>query len=118
MPIHSRPPCPSCGKPLVRKPGGRCPECGAPVAAFVAAERAREERIEKVVAIVSTVLVVTVLVFGGGLGAIEGALAYAAAGALVWYLAKGTFWSRRGSDQPEGTPRDPRPPAPRDDRQR
>ncbi|MFM8412191.1 MAG: hypothetical protein ACKOCT_18170 [Alphaproteobacteria bacterium] len=93
----SHPPCPGCGKPLVRKPAGRCPECGAEIAAFVAAERKREERIEKVVAVVSTILVVTVMVLGGGLGLVEGVLMYAAAGAFVWYLAKGTFWSRRAS---------------------
>ena len=98
MPVHSYPPCPGCGQPLIRKPAGRCPACGAEVAAFVAAERDRETRIEKVVAVVSTFLVVTVLVFGGGLGAIEGVAMYAAAGAFVWYLAKGTFWSRRGAD--------------------
>jgi hypothetical protein len=91
MPVHSYPPCPSCGKDLIRKPAGRCPHCGAEVAAYVAAERDRETRIEKVVAVVSTILVVTVLVVGGGLGAVEGALMYAGAGVVVWYLAKGTF---------------------------
>ncbi len=44
-----------------------------------------------------------VLVLGGGLGLFEGVLMYAAAGAFVWYLAKGTFWSRR-SDQTGGQP--------------
>jgi hypothetical protein len=63
------------------------------VTEFVVAERDREERIEKVVAIISTILVVTVMILGGGLGVVEGVLMYAAAGALVWYLAKGTFWS-------------------------
>jgi len=91
MPVHSHPPCPSCKQPLVRKPAGRCPSCGAEVAAFVAAERDRETRIEKVVAIISTLLVVTVLIFGGGFGVVEGAVMYAAAGAFVWYLARGTF---------------------------
>ena len=95
MPVHSYPPCPGCGRTLVRKPAGRCPHRGAEVAAFVAAERDRETRIEKVVAIVSTLLVVTVMVLGGGLGLIEGALMYAGAGVFVWVLAKGTFWSRR-----------------------
>jgi hypothetical protein len=97
MPVHHHPPCPGCGRPLVRKPAGCCPHCGADVAAYVAAERDRETRIEKVVALISTFLVVTVLVFGGGLGAIEGVAMYAAAGAFVWYLAKGTFWSRRSA---------------------
>lgn len=95
MPIRSVPPCPGCGCPLVRKPAGRCPECGADVAAYVTAARERETRIEKAVGIVSTILVVIVLVLGGGLGLVEGVAMYAAAGALVWYLAKGTFSSRR-----------------------
>lgn len=104
MPVHSYPPCPTCGEKLIRKPAGRCPSCGAQVADFVVAERDREERIEKIVAIVSTFLVVTVFVLGGGLGAIEGVLMYAAGGLLVWYHAKGTFWSKSLTEQPEGEP--------------
>jgi hypothetical protein len=95
MPVHSYPPCPGCGEKLIRKPAGRCPRCGADVAQFVSDERDRETRIEQVVAVISTVLVVTVLIFGGGFGLLEGALMYAGAGVVVWYLAKGTFWSRR-----------------------
>jgi hypothetical protein len=95
MPIHQYPSCPGCGETLVRKPAGRCPNCGADVAAFVAAERDRETRIERIVAIISTILVVSVLIVGGGLGLVEGAAMYAAAGVVVWYLAKGTFWTRR-----------------------
>ena len=101
MPVHSYPPCPGCGEKLVRKPAGRCPHCGAEVAQFVADERDRETRIEQVVAVVSTILVVTVMVLGGGLGIFEGVLMYAAAGALVWYLAKGTFWSKRSDSSGE-----------------
>ncbi len=97
MPVHNYPPCPGCGEKLIRKPAGRCPHCGAEVAQFVADERDRETRIEQVVAVISTILVVTVMVLGGGLGLFEGVLMYAAAGAFVWYLAKGTFWSRRSS---------------------
>ncbi|HEY8516857.1 MAG TPA: hypothetical protein VIS07_15215 [Candidatus Binatia bacterium] len=100
MPVHHYPPCPGCGAKLVRKPGGRCPSCGADVARFVAEQRDRETRIEQVVAVISTILVVSVLVFGGGLGLFEGVLMYAAAGAFVWYLAKGTFWSRRADASP------------------
>ena len=103
MPVHNYPPCPGCGEKLIRKPAGRCPHCGAEVAQFVADERDRETRIEQVVAVISTILVVTVMVLGGGLGLFEGVLMYAAAGAFVWYLAKGTFWSRR-SDQTGGKP--------------
>lgn len=95
MPLISRPPCPHCGKPLVRKPAGRCPECGGAVADYVAAERDREERIERVVAVISTALVLVVLVLFGGLGLVEGILAYAVGGAVVWVLAQRTFWSKR-----------------------
>lgn len=101
MPVHNYPPCPGCGEKLIRKPAGRCPHCGAEVAQFVADERDRETRIEQVVAVVSTILVVTVMVLGGGLGIFEGVLMYAAAGALVWYLAKGTFWSKRSDSSGE-----------------
>jgi hypothetical protein len=106
MPVHSYPPCPGCGEKLVRKPAGRCPKCGADVAQFVSDERDRETRIEQVVAIVSTILVVTVLVLGGGLGIFEGILMYAGAGAVVWYLAKGTFWSKRSGASDAGAPRE------------
>jgi hypothetical protein len=101
MPVHNYPPCPGCGEKLIRKPAGRCPHCGAEVAQFVADERDRETRIEQVVAVVSTILVVTVMVLGGGLGIFEGVLMYAAAGAFVWYLAKGTFWSKRSDPSGE-----------------
>ncbi|MEO2167036.1 MAG: hypothetical protein ABGY42_02750 [bacterium] len=94
MPVLANQPCPSCGETLVRKPHGRCPNCGAKVTAFVVEARAREEKIERVVAIISTILVVTVLFLGGGFGIFEGILMYAAAGAIVWYAAKGTFWSQ------------------------
>ena len=55
------------------------------------AERDREERIERVVAIVGTVLVAIVFAVTAGLGALEGVLVYAGAGALMFYLAKKTF---------------------------
>jgi hypothetical protein len=91
MPISTQIDCPECGKSLVRKPGGRCPECGADVRAHVVAERERETRIEKVVAIISTILVVSLAVFAGGCNVVEGVLAYAAAGALIWYWGRRTF---------------------------
>jgi hypothetical protein len=75
----------------VRKPGGRCPSCGAPVAEHVRAVRAREERIEKVVAVIGTALVLAVFALTAGLGLIEGVAMYAAAGALMFYLARKTF---------------------------
>ena len=94
MPARTRVPCLILG--LVLSLGG--PMAGA-----------------QVVAVVSTILVVTVLIFGGGLGIFEGALMYAAAGVAVWYLAKGTFWSRRDTQSPGGSP-DPVPGAPVSDR--
>ena len=75
----------------MRKPGGRCPACGAAVAEHVQAVRDREERIERVVAIIGTVLVAVVLGLTAGLGLVEGVLAYAGAGALMFYLARKTF---------------------------
>jgi len=57
----------------------------------VQAVRNREERIERVVAVVGTVLVVAVLALTAGLGLVEGALAYAGAGAVMFYLARKTF---------------------------
>lgn len=91
MPVAVKVDCPGCGKPLVRKPGGRCPACGIDVAEHVVATRSREERIEQVVAVVSTVLVLGVLLLGSGAGLVEGILAYAAGGAIVWFLAKRLF---------------------------
>ena len=92
MPIAARIECPGCGRRLRRKPGGRCPDCGAEVAVHVQAARTREERIEQVVAIVSTLLVLTLFVFTTGLGLVEGVAAYAIGGALVWFLAKRLFF--------------------------
>lgn len=93
MPVAQRIYCPSCQALLVRKPGGRCPQCGASVAAHVTTERERETRIEKVVAVVATALVLLVSGFTLGMGLVEGILAYAGAGALVWFMARRTFAS-------------------------
>jgi hypothetical protein len=57
----------------------------------VQAARDREERIEKIVAILGTGLVVAVLAMTAGLGLVEGVLAYAGAGAVMFYLARKTF---------------------------
>ena len=84
--------CPGCGVRLHRKPGGRCPECGTDVAGHVQETRSREERIERIVAIVSTVLVLIVFGFTSGIGLVEGIAAYAVGGALVWFLAKRLFF--------------------------
>jgi len=61
------------------------------VARHVEATRAREERIERIVAVIGSALVVLVFAVTTGLGLIEGVLAYAGAGALVFYAARKTF---------------------------
>jgi DNA-directed RNA polymerase subunit RPC12/RpoP len=92
MPLTQQIDCPECGERLVRKPGGHCPHCGADVREHVAEERERETRIDQVVAVISTLLVIGLALFVGGCNVVEGVLVYAAAGALVWFLAKRTFW--------------------------
>ncbi len=91
MPLTTTLNCPECEAPLVRKPGGRCPSCGADVRAHVQHERERETRIDKVVAIVSTLLVLGVSLSIGGCSLAEGILAYATAGAVMWFIARKTF---------------------------
>jgi len=91
VPLRLKVACPGCGASLVRKPGGRCPACGTEVARHVEAVRAREEQRERIVAILATVLVVLVFALTAGLGLVEGVLAYAAAGAGSFWLAKKTF---------------------------
>ncbi len=91
MPLRLKVRCPGCGAMLVRKPGGRCPSCGMQVAALVQGARAREERIERIVAVLGTALVLLVFAWTAGLGLIEGILAYAGAGAVMFFLAKKTF---------------------------
>lgn len=98
MPLALRTPCPHCGRILYRKRAGRCPACGGAVSEHVTAVRKREERIEKVVAIIGTILVLAVFLLTSGLGLVEGVVMYAAAGAAVFYLAKRTFKPNR---QPE-----------------
>ena len=61
------------------------------MARHVEATQAREERIERIVAVIGSALVVLVFAVTTGLGLIEGVLAYAGAGALVFYLARKTF---------------------------
>ena len=92
MPIHAKITCPACAAPLVRKPGGRCPNCGADVRAYVLEERERETRIDRIVAVVSTILVIGVSLLVGGCTVVEGVIAYALAGAAMWFLAKRTFY--------------------------
>ena len=68
------------------------------MSAHVEEVRGREERIEKVVAVIGTALVVLVLMLAGGVGLVEGILMYGAAGAAMFYLAKKTFKSNRDQD--------------------
>jgi endogenous inhibitor of DNA gyrase (YacG/DUF329 family) len=91
VPISSTVNCPECDAPLVRKPGGRCPDCGADVREHVQHERERETRIDQVVAVISTILVLGVSLFVGGCTIVEGVLAYAVVGAIMWVIAKRTF---------------------------
>ncbi|MFI5396805.1 MAG: hypothetical protein ACHQ9S_14815 [Candidatus Binatia bacterium] len=91
MPVAPTVDCPSCRAPLVRKPGGRCPNCGADIREHVQHERERETRVDQVVAIISTLLVLGVSLFIGGCSLVQGVLAYAAAGAVMWLVARKTF---------------------------
>jgi len=91
VPLRLKVACPHCGAPLARKPGGCCPSCGGSVARHVGDAMAREERIERVIAVVGTALVVLVFAFTAGLGLLEGILAYAAVGTVVFFLARKTF---------------------------
>ncbi|MFQ5478102.1 MAG: hypothetical protein ACE5E4_05755 [Candidatus Binatia bacterium] len=95
MPYTTRIDCPSCQRPLIRKDGGRCPDCGVTVSAHVARIRLREKRVEQVVAVIATALVLALFLWSGGVGLIEGVVIYAVAGAAVWAWSKGTFWSKR-----------------------
>lgn len=76
---------------MVIKRGGVCPNCGAGITAHVARVRARERRIEQVVAVVATVLVVGLVVVTSGATLLEGIAVYAIVGAVVYYLARRTF---------------------------
>ena len=93
MPYVTHIDCPRCDQPLVRKTGGRCPNCGELVSSHVARVRAREKRIEQFVAIVATALVLALFLWAGGFGLVEGVLAYAVAGLGVWIWGRRTFWS-------------------------
>ncbi len=72
------------------------------MSAHVEEVRGREERIEKVVAVIGTALVVLVLMLAGGVGLVEGILMYGAAGAAMFYLAKKTFKPNREQEEREG----------------
>jgi len=53
--------------------------------------RAREKRIEQIVAVIATVLVVGVAVVTSGATLLEGIAAYAIVGGAMYYLARRTF---------------------------
>ena len=95
MPVHSKVTCPECDALLVRKVGGRCANCGADIREHVVHERERETRIEQVVAVVSTILVLGVSLFAGGCTIVEGVIAYAVAGVVMWTIAKKTFYETK-----------------------
>ena len=54
--------------------------------------RRREKRIEQIMAIISTILVVGVSLLVGGCSIAEGVMVYAVAGAVMYGLAKKTFY--------------------------
>jgi hypothetical protein len=91
MPLRTRIECPKCEAELVVKRGGRCPNCGEPITEHVARVRAREHRIEQVVAIIGSALVLALFLVTSGATLIEGVATYAAVGAIVYYLARRTF---------------------------
>jgi hypothetical protein len=91
MPLRTKIECPECGADLVVKRGGVCLNCGARISEHVGRVRAREKRIEQVVAIVATVLVVGLAVVTSGATLLEGIAAYAIVGAVMYYLARRTF---------------------------
>ena len=91
MPLRTKIKCPECGADLVVKRGGRCPGCGAAISEHVARARAREKRIEQVLAIVASALVLALFLLTTRIGLIEGVAVYVIVGATVFYIARRTF---------------------------
>jgi hypothetical protein len=93
MPLRPKIECPACHADLVVKRGGKCPNCGRPISDHGARVRARERRIEQVVAIIGSMLVLALFLSttGVSLGLIEGVGVYALVGAAMFYLARKTF---------------------------
>jgi predicted amidophosphoribosyltransferase len=91
MPLRTKIECPSCEADVIVKRGGVCPKCGASITEHVARVRARERRIEQVVAVIGTVLVVGLVLVTSGATLLEGIAVYAIVGAAVFYLARRTF---------------------------
>ncbi|MGO9451622.1 MAG: hypothetical protein ACLQDV_11345 [Candidatus Binataceae bacterium] len=92
MPLRTKIECPECEADLTVKRGGVCPKCGARITDHVAKVQARERRIEQVVAIIGTALVVGLFLATSGASLLEGIAAYALAGAVMYFLAKRTFF--------------------------
>ena len=92
MPIRMKIECPRCETDLVVKRGGVCPNCGTPITEHVARVRARERRIEQVVAILASALLLTLFVFTSGIDLVEGIAVYAGVGAAIFFLARRTFF--------------------------
>ncbi len=91
MPLRTRIECPECKAELVVKRGGVCPNCGARIAEHVARVRMRERRIEQVVAVIGTALVLGLFLVTSGASLIEGVATYALVGAVIFWLARRTF---------------------------
>jgi len=91
MPLRTKIECPECAADLVVKRGGVCPNCGAAISEHVAKMRARERRIEQVVAVVGTIAVVAVFLVTSGASLLEGIAAYAVVGVTMYWLARRTF---------------------------
>src|SRR5581483_8310230 len=92
MPLRTRIECPECETDLVVKRGGVCPNCGARITEHVARIQKRERRIEQIVAIVATALVLGTFLVTSGASLLEGIAAYAVAGAVMYFLARKTFF--------------------------
>jgi predicted amidophosphoribosyltransferase len=91
MPLRTKIECPRCHHDLVVKRGGVCPNCGAAISEHVAKMRARERRIEQVVAVIGTILMVAVFLVTSGASLFEGIAAYAVVGATMYWIARRTF---------------------------
>jgi predicted amidophosphoribosyltransferase len=91
VPLRTKIECPECETDLVVKRGGKCPNCGAPISEHVARVRTRERRIEQIVAIIATLLVLGLYLVTSGFSLIEGIAVYAAAGGAMYFLARRTF---------------------------
>jgi len=87
---------------MERRPAGRCPHCGTDVRRHVEQARDRETAIEKVVAVISTVLVIALSLFAGGCTIVEGVAVYAVAGVLVWWWGRRTFGLLPDNDEERG----------------